>query len=175
MTDLDAPDNPDSLYLARGDVSLALPVMQGDIYERVTVPGLSEAPLTVAIVMHPCSLRAGSMLRPKITVAAVRPYQRLSDGEWRTGHVNVMPLPHLHDTDDCYAADFRDVAAVPSTALTRTNRIAACSRQGILLLQQRFRLPLDPARGAACEPARGFARHLHRDGAADRLGRSCAR
>ncbi len=65
MTDLDAPDDPDDLYLARGDVTIALPIMQGDVYDGVTVPGLSEEPLTVAIVMHPCSMRAGAHLRAK--------------------------------------------------------------------------------------------------------------
>jgi hypothetical protein len=65
------------------------------------------------------------------------PYQRLPDNDWRTGHVNVMPLPHLRNTDDWYAIDFREIATVPNVALSRRARIAACSRQGILLLQQR--------------------------------------
>ncbi len=136
MTDLEAPDDPGDLYEARGDVPLALPIMQGDVFDHVSVPGLFES-LTVAVVMHPCSMRAGAQLRPKITVAAVRPYQRLHDDDWRTGHTNVMPLPHLRNTDEWYAIDFREIATVPSAALSRQSRIAACSRQGILLLQQR--------------------------------------
>lgn len=138
MTDLDAPEDPGDLFEARGDVPLALPIMQGDVYSDISVPGLPEKPLAVAVVMHPCSMRAGAQLRPKITVAAVHPYQRLRDDDWRTGHVNVMPLPHLRNTADWYAIDFRDIATVPSGSLSRGSRIAACSRQGILLLQQRF-------------------------------------
>lgn len=137
MTELDAPDNPDDLYAARGDVPLALPIMQGDVYANVSVPGLSEEPTTVAIVTHPCSMRAGAQLRPKTTIAAVRSYRRLRREDW-TGHVNVMPLPHLRDTKDWYAIDFRELATVPSVMLSRRARIAACSRQGILLLQQRY-------------------------------------
>ena len=137
MTDLDAPDDPGDLYEARGDVPLASPIMQGDVFDHVLVPGLSEHPRTVAIVMHPCSMRAGAQLRPKITVAAVGPSQRLSDNDWRTGHANVMPLPQLRNTEDWYAVDFREIATVPSAELSRRARIAACSRQGILLLQQR--------------------------------------
>ncbi|MGH3695785.1 MAG: hypothetical protein ACRDRX_17655 [Pseudonocardiaceae bacterium] len=137
MTSLDPPDEPGDLYEARGDVPLASPIMQGDVFAHVSLPGLSEQPLAVAIVMHPCSMRAGDQLRPKITVAAVRPYQRLLDKDWRTGHVNVMPLPHLRNTDDWYAIDFREIATVPSVALSRRARIASSSRQGILLLQQR--------------------------------------
>ncbi|MFN2418808.1 MAG: hypothetical protein ABR593_07790 [Candidatus Limnocylindria bacterium] len=136
MTDLDAPDDPGELYEARGDVPLALPIMQGNVYDHVLVPGLSDQPLIVAVVMHPCSMRAGAQLRPKIIITAIRSYQRLRDDDW-TGHGNVMPLPHLRNTDDCYAIDFRELATVPSVALSRRARIAACSRQGILLLQQR--------------------------------------
>lgn len=138
MTDLDAPDEPGDLYEARGDVPLASPIMQGDVFDHVAVPGLSEHPLTVAVVMHPCSMRSGAQLRSKITVAAVRSYQRLPDSDWRTGHVNVMPLPHLRNTDDWYAIDFREIATVSSVALSRRARVACCSQQGILLLQQRF-------------------------------------
>jgi hypothetical protein len=39
--------------------------MQGDAFDNILVPGLSDEPLTVAIVMHPCSMRAGAQLRPK--------------------------------------------------------------------------------------------------------------
>ncbi len=49
-----------------------------------------------------------------------------------------MPLPGLRQTADWHAIDFREVAAIPSTVLSRRSRVAACSRQGILLLQQRF-------------------------------------
>lgn len=81
MTDLDAPADSGDLYQARGEVPIALSIMQGDVYEGVVVPGLAEEPMTVAIVMHPCSMRAGANLRPKITVAAVTPYQRLRDAD----------------------------------------------------------------------------------------------
>ena len=138
MTELDAPDDPGDLYQARGEIPIALPIMQGDVYEGVAVPGLAAEPLTVAIVMHPCSMRAGANLRPKITVAAVTPYQRLRDEDWRTGHVNVMPLPALRQTAHWYAIDFREVAAVPNEVLSLRSRIAACSQQGMLLLQQRY-------------------------------------
>ncbi len=138
MSELDAPDDPDALYQARGDVPISLPIMQGDVYAGITVPGLADELTTVAIVMHPCSVRAGASLRPKITVAAVTRYQRLRDAEWRTGHVNVMPLPGLRQTADWYAIDFREVAAVPNGVLSPRSRIAACSQQGILLLQQRY-------------------------------------
>lgn len=49
-----------------------------------------------------------------------------------------MPLPALRQSADWYAIDFREVATVPSTVLSRRSRIAACSQQGILLLQQRY-------------------------------------
>jgi len=129
MTHLDAPEASDDLYHARGEVTIALPIMQGDVYEGIVVPGLADEPTTVAIVMHPCSMRAGANLRQKITVAAVKPYQLLRDEDWHTGHVNVMPLPALRQNADGYAIDFRDVAAVPSSVLSLRSRIAACSQQ----------------------------------------------
>jgi hypothetical protein len=137
VANLSVPDSPDDLYAARGDVPLALPIMQGDVFDNIPVPGLRDKPLTVAVVMHPCSMRAGARLRPNVTVSVVRPYQPLRDDDW-TGHANVMPLPHLRDTSDWYAIDFRELATIPNVALSRRARIAASSRQGILLLQQRF-------------------------------------
>lgn len=138
MTDLNAPKNPSDLYEARGDVSLALPIMQGDVYDHVPVPGLSNKPLTVAIVMHPCSMRAGAKLHEKITVARVSGCKELSDDEWRNGYRNLMPLPQLRNNSKWYAIYFREVAAVPSAELSRRSRTAACSPDGILLLQQRY-------------------------------------
>ena len=152
VTDLDGPEQPGDLYQARGDVPLALPIMQGDVYGDVSVPGLSDKALTVAVVMTqvrcwPAPSCARKSPSPPSTL--ISGYVMMT-GE--AGHVNVMPLPQLWNTADWYAIDFRDIAAIPSGSLSRRSRIAACSRQGISP-GIAFRLPPHPACGAVAEPA----------------------
>lgn len=125
----------DELYEERNGVSYARPVLQGDVFENVIVPGLGDTPLTVQVVMHPCSMRRGVQLVQRIQVAPVEAYEKV--GDWDR-HLRVMPLPDLREDGKHYAAKFLDTTAVPSSSLTLENRIASLSRQGILILQQRI-------------------------------------
>lgn len=126
---------PDDLYEERNGVSYARPILQGDVFENVIVPGLGDTPLTVQVVMHPCSMRRGVQLVQRIQVAPVGAYEKV--GDWDR-HLRVMPLPDLREDGNHYAAKFLDTTAVPASSLTLENRIASLSRQGILVLQQRI-------------------------------------
>lgn len=127
--------DPEDLYEERGTVSFARPLLQGDIFAGVIVPGLSTDPVTVQIVTHPCSMRRGTDLNERIQVVPVESYQRVSD--WG-GHLRVMPLPDLLEDGDHYAAKFVDLSASAAGELTVDKRIASLSQRGILVLQQRL-------------------------------------
>ena len=127
--------DPEDLYEERGTVSFARPLLQGDIFAGVIVPGLSTDPITVQIVTHPCSMRRGTDLNERIQVVPVENYQRVSD--WG-GHLRVMPLPDLLEDGDHYAAKFVDLSATAAGELTVDKRIASLSQRGILVLQQRL-------------------------------------
>lgn len=129
--------DPNALYDERGDVSWARPLLQGDVFEEVILPGFGDEPRTVQIVTHPCAMRKGPVVLPRVTVAPVEPHQALSgEADWE-GHLRVMPLPDLRDGRN-FATKFVDVTAAPSELLTLDRRIATLSNRGIYVLQQRL-------------------------------------
>ncbi len=126
----------DALYDERTDVSRARPLLQGDVFDGVVLPGFGEKPKKVQIVAHPCAMRRGADLAPRITVAPVEPYQAVTGSGW-DGNLRVMPLAGLVDGEH-FATRFVDVTASPTDLLTRDRRIATLSHQGIYVLQQRL-------------------------------------
>lgn len=127
---------PDALYDERADVSRARPLLQGDVFDGVVLPGFGEVPMKVQIVSHPCAMRTGANLTPRITVAPVEPYQAVTGKGW-DGNLRVMPLGGLVEGEN-FATKFVDVTAAPAELLTRARRIATLSHQGIYVLQQRL-------------------------------------
>lgn len=143
---LECPDTADELYWARGsDVSATRPMLTGDVFRGLAIPGI-ESPATYAAVMtHPCSMRRGSQLVARMLVASVRTYSSMSadprPSQW-AGHGRVMPLPDLTEDGSHYAIFFEELGQVAtSDLLERQNsagRVACLSPLGINLLQQRF-------------------------------------
>lgn len=126
---------PDDLYEERGGVSYCRPILQGDIFEGVVLPGFGDEPRRVQIVTHPCSMRRGSAINKRIQVAPIEDHQKVPD--WN-GHGRVMPLPDLHEDGAWHAAKFVDLTAVTAAELTVQRRIASLSHPGIHVLQQRL-------------------------------------
>jgi hypothetical protein len=129
MVELETPDEPESIYLARDDdVGEHRPLFTGDIY-RVGDDHL------VIILQHPCALRRGVDLNPKLLVAAVSPDTLRSD--WAKFTVRRMPLPKLIGNQD-YSANFIDLELLDSSTLPDCQRIAVLSQSGVNLLMQRW-------------------------------------
>jgi hypothetical protein len=127
----------ESLYDERGDVSRARPLLQGDVFDGIVLPGFGDQPMKVQIINHPCAMRTGANLAPRITVAPVEPYPRVTGQRGWDGNLRVMPLPELTD-EKHFATKLVDVTAAPAELLTRARRIATLSHQGIYVLQQRL-------------------------------------
>ena len=128
--ELETPDDLESIYLARGDeVMDQRPTFTGDVY-RVDDTRL------VMILQHPCALRGGTELHPKLLVAPVNP-----DNGLRTKWVNLafskMPLPKLLDGQN-HSADFNGIDLVESACLPDCPRVAILSLAGVNLLMQRW-------------------------------------
>ncbi|NUK32518.1 hypothetical protein HRW16_19335 [Streptomyces lunaelactis] len=138
MGELSAPNSLEQLYASWGEQpSIARPIMQGDIFEQVILPGLGDEPQTAQVVMHACNMRAGAKLRPRLTVIPVKSYS-FAPAHWRKS-VRIMPLPELHGNgSDSYKADFLEFTSVPSADLPLTSRVAALSNEGVLVFQQRL-------------------------------------
>lgn len=126
---------PDELYDERGSVDLCRPLLQGDVFDDVLLPGFDE-PMLVQVVNHPCAMRKGPELLPRITVAPVRPHQRVRGNGWN-GNFTVMPLPELV-AGDHFATHFADVTAAPVELLDVRKRVASLQDRGIYVLQQRL-------------------------------------
>lgn len=128
---------PEALYDERSQVSWVRPLLQGDVFDGIVLPGFGDEPMKVQIVSHPCAMRRGSDLNPRITVAPVEPHERVSGRRGWDGNLRLMPLAELA-AGEHYATKFIDVTAAPAQALTRARRIATLSHRGIYVLQQRL-------------------------------------
>lgn len=138
---------PDELYDERGDVARSRMIFQGDVFQNVELPGFGDEPQIVQVVAHPCSMRAGTKLHTRITVAPVVRNKQLVGEEWN-GSLRIMPLAELVDGTH-YAAKFIDITAAPAELLRLDDRIATLSDRGIYVLQQRLikhytRLEVEP-------------------------------
>ncbi|MGH2904132.1 MAG: hypothetical protein ACRDK7_11200 [Solirubrobacteraceae bacterium] len=136
--ELDCPREDGELYEARGEeVDDLRPVCQGDVYEGLTLPGyeLGDHEM-VMLSQHPCSLRSGAALRPRIQALPVRRHQYLPPRSW-SGHGKVFPLPALEDKEHL-AADLSEAGMVTREQLASARRTITLSRRAILLLQQRI-------------------------------------
>ncbi len=136
---LDLPDSEDDLYLARaGEVDPYRPICQGDVFCGVEIPGV-DGRSDAMVISHPCAMRNGPRLRPRITVVPVCEYQSVPLADWGTGQYRVMPLPLLDPHEErSRAAKLEEPATISSELLVLDSRIAMLSDQGIVLLQQRY-------------------------------------
>ena len=128
-----------SLYRARGDEVVAQrPIFTGDIFFGVPVIGEDE-PKNVVVLQHPCVIRKGLTLTPKLLVAEVRPEQLRKPSQW-TRFPRQMPMAELvvDGSPPHYAGFFVDHQLVVSASLDVNRRVASMSQQGVNLLMQRW-------------------------------------
>src|SRR5581483_4879960 len=165
-TPLDAPRSSDDLYLARaadtGDVSVLRPIMTGDVFRAIDIPGVEcvegDEERFGMVVSHPCSMREGSTLKSGVQVIRVVKCDPIGLDEWPKRYYDRMPLPDLTviaDPDDVSAddpeaevqvrtqegahaalLDFR--GRVPSTRLDLSQRVACLTDEGVSFLHQRM-------------------------------------
>lgn len=136
--ELDSPGSAEDLYLDRGaPVEPWRPIMTGDVFAGVQIPGCDEHEL-VMILAHPCSLRRGVKLVDRVQALPVVPHPDISLDAWK-GHYRVLPLPELKgEGTDAYAARLSEFGMVASSELELDKRLSCLAELGIVLLQQRF-------------------------------------
>lgn len=137
---LAVPASVEELYDSRGeDVPLARPLLQGDLFSNVDIPGLGDRAGLAMITMHPCSMRTGPVLRKRLTVVRVAPHRDIPLEQWPGGDYDFMPLPEVtgEAARPMLAANFRMVGVVKTDELHLERRIAVLSTRGLLYLQQR--------------------------------------
>lgn len=148
---LETPRVIDELYLARGpQVSVLRPIMTGDVFKGVDIPGVEKADgddaLLAMVVSHPCSMRDGYRLNEALQALRVLRVPVIELAAWKH-HYDRMPLPNLFnesgdddvsDPDDSYAAIFELRGRVPTPEIRLEDRVACLSEEGVGFLHQRM-------------------------------------
>ena len=128
-----------SLYRARGDEVVAQrPIFTGDVFFDVPVIGEDELK-NVLVLQHPCVIRRGLVLTPKVLVAEVRPEGVQRPSRWDRVP-RQMPLAELvvDGSPAHYAGFFVDHQLVRPESLDIDRRLACMSQRGVNLLLQRW-------------------------------------
>lgn len=137
---LEVPDDAEALFLARGDeVNSNRPLYTGDVVTGVHLDVLRADPLTVAVVSHPCAMRAGARLLDHLHVAPVVAHSESGLQMWR-GNFKYMALDGLAEaaglTNPVIRLDRMTLAATDTLDISR--RIACLDRPGVNILRQRL-------------------------------------
>lgn len=137
---MEAPDSADDVYLGRsGDTQPYRPILTGDIYSGIAIPGVGIEHDLAVLVSHPCNMRsAGGQLRDRVQMCPVTAHQRIPFENWPDGYFGVFPLPEF-DTEglEHAAGHFDEIGMVATTQLTADCRVSYLTERGILFLLQR--------------------------------------
>lgn len=139
MSFLGVPASAKGLYLARVDeVEPYRPILQGDVFRDVLIPGVELEYEHAMVIAHPCSMRRGPDLLPRIQMLPVISYEDVPFSSWPTQHLRVFPLQNLILDERHFAASFLETGMVVSGELSPHRRVAILTDTGMLLLQQRY-------------------------------------
>jgi len=91
------------------------------------------------VVSHPCSMRRGAELVPRLQALPVSAYQDVPFDDWRDKFFRRFPLPALRSGDQAnFAADLTEIGMIPTEELSLDHRVACLSEKGIVLGLQRL-------------------------------------
>jgi len=128
---------PGDLYIDRGvDVNPNRPIFTGDVFDSVAIAGVQESGMAI-VVAHPCSMRAGTSLKPRILMAAVMEHVSAGPNAWTRGFFDLTPLPDLV-ASGLHVGSFEELGQARGAELDAGHRLACLSPFGVNLLQQRF-------------------------------------
>ena len=139
MADLESPAGADDLYRYRfPDVPRSRPVMQGDVFDGVAIPGVDGDPGLAMVMTHACSMRQGAQLRARLLMGRVAEREQPIPLPWN-GNFAVLPLPGLRPevADRHWVLAFDELGTVATAQLGLASRIACLDDLGIALLNQR--------------------------------------
>lgn len=137
MADLEIPNDVTDLCLARdGEVNRCRPLFTGDVFIGTSVPVLGDEDHVVAILSHPCAMRAGPRIAEHLHVAPVVSYERASERVWEK-HFKVLPLGRVARLEHA-AIRLDKMTLVAGSAIDSGRRVFCMSRPGINLLRQRL-------------------------------------
>lgn len=129
---LETPGTATELYLALSEEELDTftnrPVFTGDVLRL-------KSGRLIALVQHPCAMRRGSELAPKLLVCGVKAATQVPKN-WAEGHFKRMFLPDM--ANGSCSIEFEDLDIVSREEVSGADRVAILSEFGVNLLVQRW-------------------------------------
>lgn len=114
------------------------PILQGDVFEGVSIPGVDDDEETLAIILtHACTMRTGPSLQSHLMMARIRATTIEPAMLWRR-HYRLLPLEDLRGDGANYVAYFEEAGRVASANLDTDRRMACLDDYGVAVLQQRY-------------------------------------
>lgn len=145
---LASPESSKDIYLE--EASLYRPIVTGDIFTGLRVPGCLDADANHGlsmIIAHPSVMRQGAQLEERARAAPVAPRNGLRRSQWSPGYYDVYPLPVLTEiagdngfdiANRGWCAVLQDSAPIETKLLDVRQRVACLSPLGIEILLQRM-------------------------------------
>jgi hypothetical protein len=142
------PSDPDRMYLETGGISIARPLMFGDVISGVPCSRGGDPSDYVMLMTHPCSMRRGPNLRETIVTATIEEskYTSVKAEKWADSVFDFVPLYDFRDAGAQQVVNLAGLHAAASGDLNVKNRVLALSDYGIAVVLQRwiYQLSRDP-------------------------------
>lgn len=137
MAELIAPEGDDEILDFDEDALRLKPVMTGDVFTGVSVVG-EPSPITVMVAGHPCTIRRGAQLKPRIPCVRVLEHQWVPYHAWPRQSPGCFPISEAVGIGRGQCATLDDWATADTQELTRDRRRLTLQDRGILVFQQRL-------------------------------------
>lgn len=135
--DLTAPEDDDELFDCEEEALTLKPVMTGDVFVGVMVPGEHE-PVDLMVAGHPCTIRRGAVLAERVPCARIVSHQSVPYERWPTYDKNHFPLSIAAGVGEGRCVALWEWLAAPAGELLRSRRRATLQDQGIYIFLQRL-------------------------------------
>jgi hypothetical protein len=132
-----APEGDDELFDCEDEALALKPVMTGDVFVGVIVPGEPD-PVDLMIAGHPCTIRRGAVLAERVPCARIVRHQSVPYERWPSYDKNHFPLSSAARTGEARCVALWDWLAAPAGELLRSRRRATLQDQGIYIFLQRL-------------------------------------
>jgi hypothetical protein len=132
-----APEGDDEILDLDAEALALKPVMTGDVFSGVRVPGEPE-PLDVMVAGHPCTIRRGVELVVRVPCVRLVQHEWLAYDNWPRYDKNHFPISAAVGLGDGRCASLWDWIGVPREELVRTRRRVTLQDQGIYVFLQRL-------------------------------------
>lgn len=137
MPELVAPEDDDGILEFDEDALRLKPVMTGDLFTGVAAAG-EESPIDVMVAGHPCTIRRGVELKPRVPCIRVVEHEWVPYRAWPRHSHACFPISEAVGIGQGRCGALDDWVTVGAAELARERRRLTLQDRGILVFQQRL-------------------------------------